>query len=94
MGSICDQPPRFNASQTLSEEHSLNKRITCNHEDLNEDVNLVNGNNEVDLITAEEEYFNDKNYYYTTVESNINEKLIVNHDNVEDAVDAHNDHDI
>ena len=59
VGSICEKSPRFNASQTSSEGCFLNKRINWDYEDLN----LVNGGNQVDLITIEEECFNDKNYY-------------------------------
>ena len=52
VGSICEKHPRFNASKTLYEDFCLNKMINCNYEDLNEDLNLVNGDNQVDLITT------------------------------------------
>ena len=54
VGSICNQYPKFNVSQTLSDDFCLNKKINCNYEDLNEDLNLVNGDDKVDLITIEE----------------------------------------
>ena len=55
VGNICEKSPRLNASQTSSEEGCLNKRSNWNYEDLNEYLNLVNGDNKVGLITAKEE---------------------------------------
>ena len=45
VGNICQQCPRFKVYQTSSEDFCLNKRINYNYEDLNEDFNLVDGEN-------------------------------------------------
>ena len=94
VGRICEKSPLFNASQTSSKDFCLNKRIDFNYEDLNEELNLVNSYNKVDLITIEEEYFNDKNDYYATVKSITKVGLAVNYDNSKDDIDGHNDDDM
>ena len=89
--NICEQSPRLNASQTSSYFFCLNKKINCNYEDLNY------GDNQVDLITIEEEYFSDKNDYCATVESNTKDWLEASYANSEDtidAIDANNDDDV
>ena len=94
LGSICEQPPRFDGSKTSSEDCFLNGRMNWNCEALNRDINLVNGKNQIYLITTEEEYFNDKDYYDTTTKSNMKEWLKENYANSKEAIDAHNDNDM